>query len=83
MDFSIFQNNCKYAKYGLRKDTVREFELTCRNPECIPEGCSWGVCDEKHCPHFGVICIEVSGGEMINQETGKVLLTFGKGKVFW
>lgn len=78
MKFETFQSNCKYAKYGLKEDAVREFELTCRNPECIPKDHSWGICNELHCPHFGAT---VNGGVMVDEETGKVLLTFGSGKL--
>lgn len=80
MNFRTFKNNCKYAEYGLKQDTVREFELTCRNPKCIPQGSSWGICDEAHCPHFGMM---VGGGEMIDEKTGKVLLIFNSGRVIF
>ena len=78
ISFRTFQSHCKYVKYGLKQDTVREFELTCRNPKCVPKGCSWGVCDEAHCPYFG---IRIENGTMIDKETGKVLLTFGVGSI--
>ena len=77
INFQTFQNDCKHAQYGLKEDTVREFELTCRNPKCIPKGRSWGVCDEIHCPHFG---IKIDGGAMIDAETGKALMTFNGGR---
>jgi len=80
MDFKTFQSNCRYAQYGLKQNTVRDFELTCRKPERVPKGCSWGACDEVHCPYFGM---EVSDGVMIDQETGKVLLSFGSGRVIF
>ena len=77
MNFKTFQSNCKYAEYGLKQNTVRDFELTCRKPDRIPQGCSWGICDEMHCPHFG---INIDGGIMIDALTGKTLLTFGGGR---
>lgn len=78
MDFKTFQSSCRYAQYGLKDNTIRDFELTCRKPECVPQGHSWGICDEAHCPHFGM---KVSGGTMIDAETGKVLLTFDSGRI--
>lgn len=78
MNFKTFQSNCKHAKYGLKLGTVIDFELTCRNPECVPKGHSWGVCDEAHCPHFGIKC---GSGEMIDAKTGKVLMTFNGGRI--
>lgn len=78
MNFTTFQSHCKYAQYGLREGYSSEFELTCRRPDRIPEGCSWGACDKLHCPHFGS---EFITGEMIDAETGKTLFTFGGGKI--
>lgn len=78
MNFKTFQLNCKYAKYGIKQDTVRDFELTCRKPECIPKGESWGVCDEAHCPYFGVKCMD---GIAMDAETGKVLFSLGNCRV--
>jgi hypothetical protein len=72
MKFKTFQSNCKYAQYGLKENTIRDFELTCRKPECIPKGHSWGVCDEMHCPHFGIKC---KNGTAIDVKTGKVLFS--------
>lgn len=78
MNFKTFQSNCKYAQYGLKYGYVREFELTCRRPDRIPKGCSWGVCDEANCPHFGT---EFVTGEMIDEKTGKTLLMFTGGRI--
>lgn len=78
MDFKTFQSNCKYAQYGLKNNSVREFELTCRKPECVPTGQSWGKCSVFCCPYFG---LKITGGEMIDIETGKVIMTFNDGKL--
>ena len=78
MDFKTFQANCKYADWGIKPNTVRDFELTCRKSDNVSSGCSWGVCDERNCPDFG---IEVTGGVIIDRETGKVVFTMGKGRV--
>lgn len=78
MNFKTFQSNCKYAKYGLKEGTIRVFELTCRKPECIPEGCSWGICDEAHCPYFGVKCEK---GTVIDAKTGEVIFSLGNCRI--
>lgn len=78
MKFETFQTNCKYAKFGLKEDTVREFELTCRKPERIPKGHSWGICDEQHCPYFGMKC---DSGVMMDANTGEVLLSVNNCRV--
>ena len=80
INFKTFQSNCKYAQYGLIQDTIRDFELTCRNQKCIPHVHSWGVCDEMHCPHFGVT---IDIGAMIDPETGETLLSFNGGRVMF
>jgi hypothetical protein len=78
MNFKTFQSNCKYAQYGLKQDTVRDFELTCRKPGCVPKGCSWGVCDEAHCPYFGIKC---KSGVAIDIKTGEVLFSLDNCRV--
>ena len=78
MEFKTFQSNCKYAQYGLKDDSASEFELTCRKPECVPSGQSWGKCSEFCCPCFG---LKITGGEMRDEKTGKVIMTFSDGKL--
>ena len=78
MTFKTFQGNCKYAQHGLKDGYASEFELTCRKPECIPSGGSWGTCDEAHCPYFGQPFVS---GEMIDEKTGKVLMSFTGGRI--
>ena len=80
MDFKTFQSNCKYAQYGLKDNSVREFELTCRKPECIPNGQSWGKCSVFCCPYFG---LKITGGEMRDEKTGEVIMTFNEGTFIW
>lgn len=77
MDFETFQLNCKYAKHGIKDGYSSVFELTCRRPDCIPKGHSWGICDRMHCPYFG---IKIDDGVMIDAETGKTLLSFSGGR---
>ena len=80
MKFKTFQLNCRYARYGLKQDTVRNFELTCRKPECVPVGYSWGICDEAHCPYFGK---EIESGLVIDATTGEVILSLGNCRVIY
>ena len=54
MDFETFQSACKWSSYGFDEE-VGLFELTCRKPECIPKGDSWGKCHECCCPYFAVV----------------------------
>lgn len=79
MNFKTFQKNCKHAKYGLKEDAVREFELTCRLPGHVRQGYSWEVCDEQHCPHFrcktAKKCANLVARDM---RTGEVLFTFSE-----
>ena len=72
MKFKTYQLRCKYAAYGLKQDTVRDFELTCRNPKCVPSGHSWGICDKMHCPHYNY-GLKINSGTAMNMETGEVL----------
>ena len=78
MEFKTFQSNCKYAQYGLKDNSVREFELTCRKPECIPSGQSWGRCSEFYCPYFS---FKITGGEIRDEKTGEVIMTFSEGEL--
>ena len=52
MTFEEYQSTCKYREYALKRDTVGELELTCRNPDNIPPGCSWVKCCKSNCPQF-------------------------------
>ena len=79
MGFKTFQSACKWARYGL-KENSHDFELTCRKPECKPKNASWGVCDEMHCPFFGV---KVQEGRFIDEKTGNTLITFKNGRVIF
>lgn len=72
MDFKTFQANCKHAKYSLKHDAVREFELTCRKPDRIPQGYSWNKCDEYHCPFFGLSHVNAIA---INPNTNETIFT--------
>ena len=39
----------QYCKIGSKDG---RFINTCRKPDMIPKGCSWGECNEKVCPYF-------------------------------
>ena len=80
MKFDEFQSHCKYTHWGIKEDSCSVFELTCRRPDRVPKNCSWGKCDVIHCPHFG---LKFEGGTMIDQTTGKVIMTFGAGSVLF
>lgn len=78
MSFYDFQSNCRHAKYGKVEDDNTILELTCRKPECIPKGHSWGVCDENHCPFFGM---KIENGRILDATTGKVIGSFDSGRL--
>ena len=42
-------SNCGYCKLGRSQDGFIE---TCRHPNNIPRGHSWGECDIEHCPMY-------------------------------
>lgn len=48
MTFEDFVDICKYYHVGF--DIDRNPCDTCRKPDNIPQGSSWGECDEEHCP---------------------------------
>lgn len=50
MTFEEFQKTCKYMQYGCDQMGSHEFYETCRKPDMIPQGHSWGICDKNHCP---------------------------------
>ena len=54
MKFGLFQKFCKYNLPGAVEGVDSMFEPTCRKPDRIPEGDSWGKCDEEHCPLYGI-----------------------------
>lgn len=55
MNFKTFQPLCPYGSlaYAYRDDHTR-MELVCNRDDRRPEGHSWGICDEAHCPYFGI-----------------------------
>ena len=71
MNFEEFQSVCRFAKFGIKDGYSDQFELTCRRSDCIPKGHSWGKCNERVCPYFG---IKITGGTLYNKETGEVLM---------
>ena len=54
MNFSTFQENCKYAAFAFKDYSHAEAELTCRKPDRKPQGHSWGICNEAYCPFYGI-----------------------------
>ena len=52
IDFKTFRSVCKYMQYGSDYHGSSDFYPTCRKKEMIPDGESWGICDENCCPYF-------------------------------
>ncbi len=50
-DFKTATANCQYWHEGF-DDYKGGWIDTCRHPDNIPEGCSWGECDFEVCPIF-------------------------------
>ena len=50
IDLEDLYKICKYSKPAF--DIDRNCIQTCRLPEAIPHGESWGICDGKSCPLF-------------------------------
>lgn len=53
-------------EYGCDEYCGTNFYKTCRRKDMIPEGESWGKCDEKHCPYFpkivnNLVCMDRNG----------------------
>lgn len=71
MEFYKFQNVCRFMKFGLADGTTDTFEPTCRRSDRIPQGHSWGKCDEPHCPYYG---IKIGSGTLFTdgKKIGKV-----------
>lgn len=55
-DFKTATEGCEYWHEGF-DDFKGGWIDTCRHPDNIPEGCSWGECDLEACPIFGK-CLE-------------------------
>lgn len=55
MEFNTFQQLCHYCKlaYVYRDDHTR-MEPVCKKKNRRPVGHSWSICDEEHCPYFGI-----------------------------
>lgn len=76
MDFYIFQSACRYA--GLAQDNPDDHtkvSIVCNKK--VPRGCSWGTCDEAHCPYYGKAISDIKiyhNGELIGKsKSGKVI----------
>lgn len=48
--FDDFRYLCKYCHAGF--DTEHQFVVTCRHPDNIPSGMSWGNCSYDVCPYL-------------------------------
>ena len=72
MTFEEYQSTCKYQELAAKPDTIGESELTCRNPNNIPPGCSWVKCFKNNCPKFNygfkinnVTAMDIKRGEVL------------------
>ena len=75
MRFEKFQEACRYFEWAIED---YKFKETCRNPRNIPQGASWGKCNERYCPYYG---IKILGGAMYDSKTGEKLMEFGPGSI--
>ena len=55
MEFNTFQPLCPYSSlaYAYQDDHTR-MEMVCNRNDRRPAGHSWSICDEAHCPYFGI-----------------------------
>ena len=55
MEFNIFQPLCPFRglAYAYQDDHTR-MEMVCHRDDRRPDGHSWSICDEGHCPYFGI-----------------------------
>lgn len=62
MDFNTFEPLCPHGRtvYPYRDDHTK-LAVACQREDRIPPGHSWGICDEAHCPYFG---IEINGANV-------------------
>ena len=71
MEFNIFQPLCPYNSlaYAYQDDHTR-MEPVCNRDDRRPDGHSWSICDEAHCPYFGTQMI--GNNIIIYQENIKI-----------
>ncbi len=62
-------------------DTTDTFEPTCRRSDRIPQGHSWGKCDELHCPYYGIKigpgALFMDGKKLGEVESGRIVMGAG------
>ena len=78
MRFESFQNLCKWMRMACDRER-NEVYPTCRRPDRIPAGYSWGTCDKEHCPYYGVKI--TMGKGMLMDSSGKVLAEIESGSM--
>ena len=52
IDFERFVPACRFVGEGY--NGAGGFDRVCRRRDRRPPNASWGICDEAHCPYFGV-----------------------------
>lgn len=75
MEFSVFQPLCPYSGYAYPyRDDHTRMEAVCHKKDRRPQNGSWSICDEAHCPYFG---LKISGrNAMIFDSSGAKLGEF-------
>ena len=78
IDFEKFQTVCRFMKFGVVDGTTDTFEPTCRRTDRIPQGHSWGKCDEPHCPYYGIKIVPgalfMDGKRIGEVESGRIVV---------
>ena len=55
MEFNTFQLSCRFSSFASAyRDDHTRMEIVCNRDDRRPDGHSWGICDEAHCPYFGI-----------------------------
>ena len=54
MEFEEFQTACKFMSFGYKGGIGDQFEPVCNRRDRIPRRHSWGICEEQHCPYYGI-----------------------------
>ena len=49
-EFIRMRRMCKYQHFSYAGDDHTRLVETCRHPDNIPLGCSWGMCELLSCP---------------------------------
>lgn len=71
MNFKTFQSLCFFSSLAYAyQDNHMWIESVCNRNDRRPDGHSWSICDEAHCPYFGTQMI--GNNIIIYQENIKI-----------